>query len=180
MKSPKKQAPCILCMILGVAIIIVGISVMNPETYQLGSRDSLGFLIEFGGDYQTEMYHITYQVAHQVQKAYVNICNAIGWLIVALGVIDISYFIYKFMSITEQADQENTPKTTYTSAYSQQAVMQAQKSTPIAESKHSPQAENTTPIKTENSFSEEYWVCGKCKTKNLNSRTDCWSCGNPK
>ena len=24
---------------------------------------------------------------------------------------------------------------------------------------------------------QEYWVCGNCKTKNLNSRTDCWSCG---
>ena len=25
-----------------------------------------------------------------------------------------------------------------------------------------------------------YWVCGKCKTKNLSTRTDCWSCGNGK
>ena len=36
------------------------------------------------------------------------------------------------------------------------------------------------PAKTENSFAETYWVCGKCKTKNLNIRNDCWSCGNPK
>ncbi|MBE6978626.1 MAG: hypothetical protein E7438_08405 [Ruminococcaceae bacterium] len=35
-------------------------------------------------------------------------------------------------------------------------------------------------VKLANSFEETYWVCGKCKTKNLNSRDTCWSCGNPK
>ena len=46
---------------------------MNPETYTLGTRDSLGTLIEFGADFYTEIYHMTYSAAHQVQKAYVNI-----------------------------------------------------------------------------------------------------------
>ena len=36
------------------------------------------------------------------------------------------------------------------------------------------------PAPTENSYEEEFWLCGKCKTKNLNSREDCWSCGNKK
>ena len=44
----------------------------------------------------------------------------------------------------------------------------------------SSQNANTPLVKAENSFSETYWVCGKCKTKNLNTRINCWSCGNAK
>ena len=32
----------------------------------------------------------------------------------------------------------------------------------------------------ENEISELFWICGNCKTKNLASRSDCWSCGNKK
>lgn len=31
-----------------------------------------------------------------------------------------------------------------------------------------------------NAQTDDYWICGNCKTKNLNLRTDCWSCGNKK
>lgn len=36
------------------------------------------------------------------------------------------------------------------------------------------------PETQENTMTDMYWICGKCKTKNLNTRTDCWSCGNSK
>jgi hypothetical protein len=31
-----------------------------------------------------------------------------------------------------------------------------------------------------NQEADGYWICGKCKTKNLDTRNDCWSCGNKK
>lgn len=40
--------------------------------------------------------------------------------------------------------------------------------------------ESALPVETQNSVGESSWICGKCKTKNLNVRNDCWSCGNPK
>ena len=35
-----------------------------------------------------------------------------------------------------------------------------------------------TVVKTE--FFDDYWICGKCKTKNLANRDICWSCGKEK
>ena len=48
-----------------------------------------------------------------------------------------------------------------------------------------PASAKTTPVHTEtsqpaiapNQIFDSHWVCGKCKTKNLNTRNDCWSCG---
>ena len=31
-----------------------------------------------------------------------------------------------------------------------------------------------------NIFKDDFWICGSCKTKNLNARATCWSCGNEK
>lgn len=31
-----------------------------------------------------------------------------------------------------------------------------------------------------NQEADGYWICGKCKTKNLDTRNNCWSCGNKK
>lgn len=104
MSNTSRKIISIIGIIVGVAIIIIGFSVMNPETWLLGKRDSLGSLISFGADFYTEMYHITYEAAYQVQRAYVNICNAIGWLIVSLGMIDSCFFTYKLIkSITPSA-----------------------------------------------------------------------------
>lgn len=32
----------------------------------------------------------------------------------------------------------------------------------------------------ENIINDTYWICGNCHTKNLNSRVDCWACGQKK
>lgn len=32
---------------------------------------------------------------------------------------------------------------------------------------------------SKNTIQEGSWTCGKCKKTNLNSRSDCWACGNP-
>ena len=53
-------------------------------------------------------------------------------------------------------------------------------------SKHTPPsaAPASTPSATPSAASaksnDEFWVCPACKTKNLNSRTTCWSCNTPK
>ena len=52
---------------------------------------------------------------------------------------------------------------------------------------HKPAPQNRTTTKNPapervvpNQEGEGFWICGKCKTKNLNTRNDCWSCGNKK
>lgn len=37
-----------------------------------------------------------------------------------------------------------------------------------------------TSAGSDNVINDTYWVCGNCHTKNLNSRDDCWACGNKK
>ncbi len=75
---------------------------------------------------------------------------------------------------------EGTTKSAPTQIYIPQPTSQPQKTVPITAPESSPQKADVSPIKIEKSFSAGVWVCGKCKTKNLNIRNDCWSCGNPK
>ena len=110
-----KKTASIIGIVLGIAIIIIGISVMNPETILLGKRDSLGSLLgQYGADFYTDIYHMTYEVGFEVQKAYVNICNAIGWLIVAVGLVDIAYFVYKMASCEDDGARVGHNKVTPT------------------------------------------------------------------
>lgn len=44
----------------------------------------------------------------------------------------------------------------------------------------SSQAEDESLRIADNEFTDTYWICGNCKTKNLSSRDDCWACGNKK
>ena len=50
------------------------------------------------------MYDVTRDVGGAVQQAYKNICNAIGWLIVAVGLLDVAYFGYKMASDEEKGN----------------------------------------------------------------------------
>ena len=97
-----KKVASIIGIVLGIAIIIIGVSVMNPEIYTVGDP-----IMKFGADFYTEIYDVTREVGGAVQRAYKNICNAIGWLIVAIGLVDIAYFICKMAS-----SEENTLKNT--------------------------------------------------------------------
>ena len=175
MKLSAKQAVCILGVILGIGIIIAGIAVMNPETYTIGEP-----FIKFGADFYTEIYDVTRSVGGAVQRNYKNICNAIGWLIISLGAIDISYFLLKLVDTDKQENGQNTTHPTHSSAYARPIATQAPKEESVEAPKIAQKQEETPASQVENTLHEEYWVCGKCKTKNLKTRADCWSCGNPK
>lgn len=95
-------------VVLGVFAIVIGFVVMNPETYILGRRDALGSLVEFGADFYTEMYHMTYQVGMEVQRAYANVCNAVGWLIVFFGAFDICYFLSKIVQMKQEVEVQES------------------------------------------------------------------------
>ena len=156
-----KQAASIIGVFVGIAIIIAGFCVMKPDTFTLGERDILGFPIEFGGDYYTEMYSLTISVGSAVQRAYVNICNAIGWLIVALGAIDICYFLFKACKQSEEFD--HTPN----------IVAPPQKPAAPTAAAPTPVVRTTTAQPTQPQ--QHKWRCEGCG--NMRSSTPCEHCG---
>jgi ribosomal protein L40E len=168
-----KIAASLVGLIVGVIIIFIGISVMNPDTYLLGKRDSLGSLIEFGGDYQTEMYNMTYQVGHQVQIAYVNICNAIGWLIIAIGAFDICFFLRKMFdfdsseNVGAQIETASVP-----SAANSISGASDEKPNAVVSSK------TVNPCPPAVATEVKKWVCDKCQTENSTNYSQCKKCGN--
>ena len=147
-------------VIVGIVIIIIGFSVMNPETYLLGERDSLGSLIEFGADFYTEIYHMTYQVGHQVQQGYVNICNAIGWLIVCLGAIDICYFLVKTIDVTAPVNGNTSGEEQIVVSNEKPSVKPAVSSPSVKD----PEYEGT-------------WRCTSCGKENSHLEVNCQRCG---
>ena len=122
-----KKVASIIGIVLGIAIIIVGFCVMNPDTYTVGDP-----FMKFGGDFYTEMYDVTREVGREVQRAYENICNAIGWLIVAIGLFDIAYFVCKMAFCGENfiVNHNSTAPTLSASTHTTQDKTTQDKKTP--------------------------------------------------
>lgn len=143
-----KQKMCVVGAVVGVVIIIIGFCVMNPETYTVGDP-----FIKFGADFYTEIYDVTRAVGGAMQRNYTNICNAIGWLIVALGAMDVCYFLLKAFD-SAQSDTSAPNNVTH----------QQQKCAPtqslVQESISTPMVDSNARIKND----EEYipYRCGKC------------------
>ena len=107
-----KKTASSIGIILGIAIIIVGFCVqgISIEIY----HRSIGRDIAFGADFYTEMYDVTRDVGYAVNgtktaiaEAAEGVCDAIGWLIVAIGLVDIAYFVYKMSSFKVDAPSHN-------------------------------------------------------------------------
>lgn len=111
----------------------------------------------------------------------------VALLIVILGPIVAwvsSWLMYGFGKLIEdvEAIRNKDPKPV---VIQQSAPSQPTANTPPATA---PASAKTTPVHTEtnrpavapNQVFDSYWVCGKCKTKNMNTRNDCWSCGHKK
>ena len=54
------------------------------------------------------------------------------------------------------------------------AVSVPTQTAPAPQEEKTPEPENNVP----NQIADGFWVCGRCNTKNLSTRQDCWSCGN--
>ena len=184
-----KKTSCIIGVVIGVIIIFVGIFVQNPERFTLGERDVLGQLISFGGDFYTEIYAATIDAGNAVQRNYVNICNAIGWLIICLGLTDICFFAYKF-SVCDKEDEEdevveeiknilykiaNAKNTSNTpQAFTNEELLKVETSIPCHTNLENCNKQ-TTPMSATIKDGEK--VCPKCGTTQRIDRRVCWSCG---
>ena len=139
---------------------------MNPETILLGKRDSLGSLLgQYGADFYTDIYHMTYQVGFEVQKAYVNICNAIGWLIVAIGLVDVACFSYKMASCGENYSGNNYNAAPIYTAQDKKITQSVPVSTPA------PKKEVVAPAQS----AMHSWRCDNCGQ--MISKSPCEHCG---
>ena len=92
-----KKIASIIGGVLGAVIIIIGFCVMgiSVEPYSI----TIGSDIKFGADFYTEMYDVTRDVGRAINStrftlvnAVEGVCDAIGWLIVAIGLVDLAYF----------------------------------------------------------------------------------------
>ncbi len=119
---------------LGIAMLIVGFCVqginVDSGSYSDSYSATVGSNIKFGADFYTEIYDVTKDVGEAVNAANKNIrgavnnaqrnicnaiesiCDAIGWLIVVIGLFDIAYFGYKFVPCIEApvAAAQDTPE----------------------------------------------------------------------
>ena len=106
--NKSKFIVCILGILIGLALVYVGFTVQDCS-YYLVSTSAIGQPNDFEEDFKDEMYGVTQDVGHAVNdttravstntQALMDICKAIGWLIVALGATDAVFFTYK---LTEQ------------------------------------------------------------------------------
>lgn len=107
-KKIARTIASIIGIVLGIAIIIIGFGVQGISMD--ASKVPVGSYMRFGADFYTEMYDVTRDVGSAINNAQKNICvavegvcDAIGWLIVAVGLFDVAYFVYKMASGKETA-----------------------------------------------------------------------------
>ena len=162
----KKKTASIIGIVVGIVIIIVGFCVQGMDLHESYSTPTIGRYIEFGADFYTEMYAVTQDVGVAVNSANKNIhgavnvaqrniCDAIGWLIVIIGLVDVAYFIYK------NADcEEDSSGNIYRAA------------TPATVSTHTTQRQATP---TPRPIATHSWRCDNCG--NMRSQTPCEHCG---
>ena len=88
-----RKKGCVFGIIIGLAIIAIGFVVQNMP------------LLAYGGT----------NIEITIRFAVINICKAIGWIIVSIGAIDISVFVYKLCSFKDVSEIKkiNTDTTAY-------------------------------------------------------------------
>ena len=93
MPNVLRRIIAILGILVGIVIIIIGVETTNTYIWKTDVGDGL----RFGADFYTEIYEVTSEVGHAVNNntaGLEHVCEAIGWLIVSIGAIDILAFAY--------------------------------------------------------------------------------------
>ena len=101
MSNVMRRLIAVLGIIVGLVIIILGISTVDTYT---STYDVSGGLA-FGADFYTEIYDVTSDVGHAVNcntNALAKVCEAIGWLIISIGAIDVISFAYLLFAPTQK------------------------------------------------------------------------------
>lgn len=172
-------------ILVGFILIIIGLNVRTPEVYKIGED------IAFGADFYTEIYDVTRDVGGAVNIATKNICNAIGWLIFAIGAFDICFFLRKMFdvdcckSVGAQMETESVP-----SAANSVSKVPEEKSNAVVSSTANSISE--VPEEKSNAVVSsatvnprppvvvpevKKWVCSNCQTENSGNFGQCKKCG---
>lgn len=173
-------------MLVGFILIIIGLNVRTPEVYKIGED------IAFGADFYTEIYDVTRDVGGAVNIATKNICNAIGWLIFAIGAFDICFFLRKMFDFDSSENVGAQIKTaSVPSADNNISVASDEKPNAVASSaansiSRAPEEKSNAAVssKTVNprppvvAPEVKKWVCDKCQTENSTNYSQCKKCGN--
>lgn len=91
----KKVLPNLFAMIgvvVGVIVLILGISLLAQETGELQAMDNI-----YGADFYTDSYEATARAANNVQAMADVLAKGIGYLLIAFGLFDICLFGQKVM-----------------------------------------------------------------------------------
>ena len=155
----EKKTASIIGIVLGIAIIIVGFCVQGISVDAAGADVGNSYM-KFGADFYTEIYDVTRDVGLAMNRAQRNICgavesvcDAIGWLIVALGLFDIAYFVCKKASCEESSCEEDYSGNNYSAAPTTASTYTAQRqATPTSCSAPS-------IIKTKETAGVDEWKC---------------------
>jgi rubrerythrin len=100
--SKLKGITCLLGAIIGIIIVFIGIHVQGISIDR--SHTTIGENIKFGTDFYTEMYEVTQDVGQSINSlkstvanAAESVCDAIGYLIMSLGLTVSCFFGYKIV-----------------------------------------------------------------------------------
>ena len=102
MSNVMRRLVAILGIIVGFVIIVIGINCVNTYIW----TDTVGRHLQFGADFYTEMYGVTREVGGAINdntRGLSKVCEAIGWLIVSIGAIDVVCFLYLLCTPKQKA-----------------------------------------------------------------------------
>ena len=108
MSNNIKKVACIFGALVGIAIIIIGFKIQgvsfDPVTLAVPDYFNEDLSIT------TALNNITFVVSKTMLTSMKKFCEVAGWIIVSIGAIDTSVFVYKLCSI-EKAPSSTENKT---------------------------------------------------------------------
>ena len=150
--NSRNRIVCTIGIIVGALIIIIGLFSLVSLGAGLGQE-----WIQFGGDYYTEMYFMSYKLGVQIQKVY----NAICWLIVVIGVFIVCYFAKGLCSINNDYLDIMQPPLNG-----------------LSEDKLDHEQSSGVSVSSKSLIiGDGKWLCGNCQTENSLNYGQCKKCG---
>lgn len=96
MSNNLKKFACVLGALVGVAIIIIGVKIQNCYFSEI-STPIIWSQME-NGTLCNSINAVTREVGGAIHDAVKKTCELVGWILISVGAIDASVFIYKLCS----------------------------------------------------------------------------------
>jgi hypothetical protein len=102
----KRTIVAIIGMGVGIITVVLGIVLSEPHVSTVTSK-------YFGADFYTEMHSAVSYICWNIEDLIHLVFYASKCMLISIGLFEIVFFLYKFISVVENSEENKSNKTEY-------------------------------------------------------------------